>query len=68
MRTIDLNVAAPEQLPRALREAAQQYRESSSELAATWQDPSAGKVWAKLADTLERCANRCDADIARFFK
>jgi hypothetical protein len=68
MQTINLNVTAPEQTSAALRAAAQAYRESSSELAAAWQDPNAGKVWDKLADVFDAAANRCDATIAKHFK
>lgn len=64
----DLNCAAPEQVPLTLRYAAQGYRESVGELQAAWQDADAGTVWAKLADELERSANRCEAIIAKHFK
>lgn len=41
----DLNCTAPEQVPLTLRYAAQGYRESTGDLQAAWQDPSAGLVW-----------------------
>lgn len=64
----DLNCTAPEQVPLTLRYAAQGYRESTGDLQAAWQDPSAGLVWEKLADELEKSAARCDKIIARYFK
>lgn len=65
---IDIDVAAPEQLLIAMRTAAQRFRESVGDLQAAWQDDQAGKVWEKLADELDRSANRCEAIIAKHFK
>lgn len=59
---ISLDTALPDQVPRILRNAAQQYRESASELASAWQDESAGKVWDKYAAILERAAAQCERE------
>ena len=67
MKTIDINVAAPDMLAKALREAAQEYRESQLELSASWGDLEAGKVWDKLADILDATADKCDEAIAKYF-
>ena len=60
MRDIDLNVAAPETVQLTLRRAADQYRESSGELAAAWQDKIAGSVWNDIARILDRAADSCE--------
>jgi hypothetical protein len=57
--TADLLLAAS--IPDAasiLRRAAIQYREDAAEMAAAWQDDRAGAVWLKLADDLDRAADR----------
>jgi acyl-CoA reductase-like NAD-dependent aldehyde dehydrogenase len=59
-RSTDLDLDAPEKVAGVLRAAAEQYRESASELAVAWQDKNAGKVWARLARILERAADQCD--------
>ncbi len=59
--TTDLQDAeAPEHVAMILRNAAQHYYESSSELASAWQDPGAGKLWNRIARDLERCAARLE--------
>jgi len=46
-----------------LRAVAEAYYESSIELEATWQDPSAGRPWAKIARILERAADQIERTI-----
>lgn len=58
--SLDLDVDAPDKVAQILRNAAQQYNESASELADAWQDRQAGKVWTQIARELERCATRID--------
>lgn len=59
-RDLDLDVDDVEKLPQILREAADAYRESESELSSAWQDKQAGKVWGKVAKILERAADQID--------
>jgi acyl-CoA reductase-like NAD-dependent aldehyde dehydrogenase len=61
-KTTDLQDAAdtPESVAEILRRAADKYREAPGELASAWQDPNAGKVWAKLARAIENCAASCE--------
>ena len=67
MKTFDINVASPDQLAKVLREAAQDYRESQTELSAAWGDLEAGRVWEKLAGVLEAAADKCDRTVAKYF-
>jgi hypothetical protein len=57
---LDLDVDAPELVAQVLRNAAQSYHESSSELQSAWQDADVGKVWDALAKALETAAIRCE--------
>jgi hypothetical protein len=60
-QSTDLHAAdTPEATARILRNAAQLYRESVPELQAAHQDPTAGKVWNKVAAILERAAGQVD--------
>lgn len=55
--TTDLHDAeAPEHVAAILRNAAQRYYESQSELQVVWGDRTAGRCWPKLARILERAA------------
>ena len=66
MKTLDLDQDVPENVPLVLREAAQSYDESASELASAWGDRNAGKVWEKFARILERAADSCDIAISKY--
>jgi len=68
MRTLDINVSSPDQLAKVLRDAAQAYAESSFDLASTWQDENAGRIWRELAKILDTAANRADTAVDKFFK
>ena len=57
MKPLDLNTMTPEGSEQVLRDAAQQYCESASELASTWQDNQAGAIWNDYAAILERAAD-----------
>lgn len=59
----DLDVATPEEVAKVLRAAADKYRESAMELASTWGDSHAGKVWKKMATRLDRCADGCEREV-----
>lgn len=60
-RSTDLDDAyAPEKVANILRNAADKFRESESELQSAWQDPKAGRVWREMAKALERAAVRCE--------
>jgi hypothetical protein len=61
----DLDVATPEEVPAILETIANRYRESAAELSSTWQDRSAGKVWADFATILDRAADSCRKAISR---
>lgn len=46
-RSLDLDVDSPEKVARILRNAAESYYESASELESAWQDRGAGRPWEK---------------------
>lgn len=56
-----LDVAAPEDVAKSLRAAAERYRESAVELSSAWQDQNAGKVWNRIATILEAAAKKVDS-------
>jgi hypothetical protein len=62
---LDLNVAAPEDLPKVLRYAADCYYESRGDLSAAWQDMEAGRIWLKLAKLLEATAVKAEEIIRK---
>lgn len=49
---------SPTMTAETLEAIAQDFRESASDLAASWQDPNAGKCWAVAAQSLDRVAAR----------
>jgi len=57
---LDLDVAAPDQVARVLRRAADVYAEAAMELRSAWQDAAAGAPWARLAKVLDRAALQAD--------
>ena len=57
---LNLDLMAPHLVPVVLRKAADAYRQSREDLASTWQDKTAGRVWEKFAAVLEVAANRCE--------
>lgn len=59
-RSLDLDVDSPEKVARILRDAAESYYESASELESAWQDSGAGRPWEKIAKILEAAADRVD--------
>ena len=63
MKSLDLDVDAPDEVPKVLRAAAESYYESASELEAAWQDPGAGRPWTVIAKILERCADQIEEKI-----
>ena len=65
MKSLDLDVDAPERVANVLRNAAQAYYESHSELSAAWQDRKAGRVWFKLGAEFEKFAERIAAVVER---
>lgn len=56
--TTDLDMQRAKDVVRILRHAAGLCRESSEELTRARQDPRAGKVWERIASTLERAADQ----------
>lgn len=56
----DLDIGTPDKVATVLRMAADKYRQSACDLAAAWQDESAGKVWNEFARILERAAVSCE--------
>lgn len=69
MDTVSLTAAAsPEQVAPILRATAQEYRLDAEELRSAWQDQSAGLVWNKLADILDKAALQADIACAKYFK
>ena len=68
MTNIDLNETNdPNDVAKFLRNLAAQYQQDALELQAMWQDKNAGKVWEKLAETLESSAAKCDKIVERYF-
>jgi len=67
MKNLDLNVMSPDQVSRVLRNAADAFNQSASDLASTWQDDGAGRVWTELAKILESAADRADRAYAKHF-
>lgn len=59
-RDLDLDCASPDLVPRILRAAAEEYRDSANELQASWQDREAGADWVKIARILDRAADAID--------
>ena len=66
MTNTDLDVAAPEHVANVLRNAAEKFYDSSSDLESAWQDESSGRIWFQLAKVLERAADQCDARVAKY--
>lgn len=64
-RTDLLECATPESVPLALRNIAQAFAESSTELQSAWDDDSAGAVWKDFARILDRAAQTCDKTITK---
>jgi hypothetical protein len=62
-KSLDLDCAAPDQVARVLRNAADKYRESAVELQAAWQDKGPALVWSGIARELERAAERIEAKL-----
>jgi hypothetical protein len=54
---LSLDVDAPEQVAKVLRECAEIYYVSAQELEADWQDPGAGQPWTDAAEILEHAAD-----------
>ncbi len=63
MRDLDLDVDAPDNVSQVLRDAAEAYYESASELESAWQDKGAGRPWTVIAKILERAADQIDKKI-----
>lgn len=57
----------PSDVAKFLRKLAWRYRQDALELQGMWQDKNAGKVWEKLAETLESSATKCDKIVERYF-
>jgi len=60
MADLDLDVDAPDKVSDILRDAAEDYYESASELGSAWTDRSAGRVWTRIAKILEAAADKID--------
>lgn len=77
---IELDVDTPEKVGEALRAiagaleaASAKYAEAHGELSAAWTDPSAGRVWDRLAKRakgaatlLRKQAEACEHSVARY--
>ena len=61
-------IISPDQISGALHTVAQKMREDAVDLAEAWQDPNAGRVWAKIADILDRAANQSDTACDKYFR
>lgn len=59
-KSLDLDITTPKALAAILRNAADKYYESATELESAWQDKNAGKIWERYAKELERAATRCE--------
>lgn len=56
----DLDVTFPEQVTPRLRNAADMFNASASELSSSWQERAAGRPWEIIADELNKAADRID--------
>lgn len=63
MSDLDLDVDVPDEVPKVLRAAAEQYQESASELDGAWQDKGAGRPWRTIAKILEWAASKIEAKV-----
>lgn len=64
-RSLDLDVATPEEVSAILRRAAQQFYETRGELQSAWSDEHAGRVWSEFGKILDRAADACDKAVAK---
>ena len=60
-----LDTDAPGRVSGILRTAAENYRQSATDLASAWQDPRAGELWIKIAKILDNAADRAEAACKR---
>jgi hypothetical protein len=60
MKSLDLDVDAPDKVAAVLRHAAEQYYESAGVLQSAWQDRDPHRVWSRIARILERAAAQID--------
>ena len=58
MKSLDLNVDAPDEVSAILRAAADSFYESHNELLSAWQQKST--PWASIARILEQAADKID--------
>jgi hypothetical protein len=57
---LDLDVDSPDEVSAVLFNAVEEYNYGASQLAADWQDPSAGEPWEEIAKILARAARQID--------
>lgn len=60
MRSLDLDVDAPDKVADVLRVAAEAYTDSAVELEGAWQDRGAGEPWLDIAEILTEAADKID--------
>lgn len=65
MKKTDLDVAKAQDIPKVLRNAAQEYY-STAELELAWQDTTASVIWSKMAKELERSAAKIDILLKKY--
>lgn len=65
MKSLDLDTDTPDKIPAVLRNAAEQFHKSMSELQSAWGDQNAGKVWGDIANIMERAACSIERAIAK---
>ena len=65
---LNLDVNSPDKVADVLRDAAQRYYDTSSELESSWQDKSAGAPWIKIARILDRAAASIDKTLGPLWK
>ena len=65
LTSINLDVAHPDEVSTVLRNAAEAYIDSASNLESAWQDKQAGAPWLKIARILERAADQIDKELAK---
>lgn len=56
----DLGVDAPNKVEHVLRVTADLYRQSAMDLALSWQEKNAGRIWTDFARILEKAADHCE--------
>lgn len=61
-----LDVDSPNEVPDVLRDVAEEYYQTASELESAWQDRNASRPWIIIARTLEQAADKIETQLKRY--